>query len=511
VETTTPAPGESGLRLARNAGWNMAGQALPLVAAFAALPVVVRELGPERFGLLGLVWLVLGYFNLFDLGLGRATVKLVSEAVGRGRRRDAASLARVSGYAHAGLGVVAALGLYLAVPWLVGAVFDVAPGMAVETARVLRLLAFALPFVLVMHAHRSVLEGLQRFGVANALKVPFATALYLAPLLGVALGWSMPGIVAAMVATRVAAAAAYAVAAARAFPAGGLRAPFEPRLLRALLAFSGWIAVSNTVVPLVVYLDRLTITALHSLESLAYYVGAYEVASKALLVPIAVSGAALPLFSGLTAAASARLASRTADASRLVILLVTPVSVVLILCSEPLLSAYLGPDYAAAGTAVFVLLNVAVFLNALAFVFSALVEGVGRPDVIAKYHLAELPVYLAVLIALAGAYGIVGAAAAWLLRMAWTVPVFVFIAARVAGLRWSELRALGLPRDARDAALAVGGACAIWYFARPGWLLALSASGTVVASYALYNWFARFHARERAAIRALATFCRRPG
>lgn len=52
---------------------------LPLLVGLAAIPITVRYLGDARFGLLGLVWAILGYFSVFALGLGRATTKFVSE------------------------------------------------------------------------------------------------------------------------------------------------------------------------------------------------------------------------------------------------------------------------------------------------------------------------------------------------------------------------------------------------------------------------------------------------
>lgn len=73
----------SGEILARNTLLNFVGQALPLVAV-VTIPFIVRGLGIERFGLLSLAWVVLGYFTIFDLGLGRATTKYVAEALGKG-------------------------------------------------------------------------------------------------------------------------------------------------------------------------------------------------------------------------------------------------------------------------------------------------------------------------------------------------------------------------------------------------------------------------------------------
>src|SRR5512145_213743 len=85
---STPSPRLEihGRHLARNAALNLAGQAAPLLVGVLCIPPVIAGLGAERFGLLALAWAVLGYFSVFDLGLGRATTKFVAEALGRGER-----------------------------------------------------------------------------------------------------------------------------------------------------------------------------------------------------------------------------------------------------------------------------------------------------------------------------------------------------------------------------------------------------------------------------------------
>lgn len=68
----------SDLGLGRNTLWNLLGQGAPLLAAVFAIPVLVAKLGTERFGVLSLIWMAIGYFSVFDLGLGRALTQLVA-------------------------------------------------------------------------------------------------------------------------------------------------------------------------------------------------------------------------------------------------------------------------------------------------------------------------------------------------------------------------------------------------------------------------------------------------
>ncbi len=60
---------DSGEALARNTVLNVVGQALPLLATVVAIPPALRALGADRFALLSLAWVVLGYFGALDLGL----------------------------------------------------------------------------------------------------------------------------------------------------------------------------------------------------------------------------------------------------------------------------------------------------------------------------------------------------------------------------------------------------------------------------------------------------------
>src|SRR5258705_305438 len=74
--------------LARNTLWSLLGQAIPLVAAAFAVPLLLHALGAEAFGVLTLSWTLIGYFTLFDFGLGRALTRVVAEGLGGGDTKE---------------------------------------------------------------------------------------------------------------------------------------------------------------------------------------------------------------------------------------------------------------------------------------------------------------------------------------------------------------------------------------------------------------------------------------
>ncbi|NJS13252.1 MAG: hypothetical protein HC788_00115 [Sphingopyxis sp.] len=62
----------------RNTFYNLLGLGLPLLVALFAIPVLIDSLGSANFGILTIIWAVVSYFGLFDLGLGRAVTQQIA-------------------------------------------------------------------------------------------------------------------------------------------------------------------------------------------------------------------------------------------------------------------------------------------------------------------------------------------------------------------------------------------------------------------------------------------------
>ena len=96
------------MSIGRNTMYNLMGTAVPTLLALVTVPAYLRLIGPERYGVLAIAWLVLGYFGVFDLGLGRATAQRISAL------RDAGADVRATAFGTAlvtnlGVGLIGAL------------------------------------------------------------------------------------------------------------------------------------------------------------------------------------------------------------------------------------------------------------------------------------------------------------------------------------------------------------------------------------------------------------------
>lgn len=424
-----------GRTLVRSAAWNLVGQSAPLLAAIVAIPIALRGFGTERFGALSLAWLLIGYVSLFDLGLGRALTKLAAENLAAGREREVAGTAWTALSLMLGLGAAGALFIALLAPWLVGRVLRIPPELRVETEGALYLLAASVPFVISSAGLRGLLEAKQRFGLVNAVRIPQGVLTFVGPALVLPFSTSLVPVVAVLAVVRVLTWAVHLALCLRVFPSLRHGPLLQPSRAMPLLRLGGWMTVTNVVGPLMVYLDRFLIGGLLSLAAVAYYATPYEMVTKLLLVPSAIAQVLFPAFSASLAVDRPRAALLFDRALKAVFLALFPVTLLVVTLAPELLRLWLGADFARQSGRVLQWLAAGVFLNGLAQIPFALIQGAGRPDFTARLHLLELPLYLAGVWWLIHVRGVEGAAIAWTIRAAVDAVVLLLVAARTVPAR----------------------------------------------------------------------------
>lgn len=401
--------------LARNTLLNLTGQVVPLIIAFFAIPLLLRGLGTDRFGVLTLSWMVLGYFSLFDLGLGRATIRFVAEAIGKGEVGSLPALIWTSFSLHLMLGVAAGIVLALLTPLLAGDVFNISPEMTGDARSTFFILSASIPVILVSTVLRGVLEANQRFELINMVQIPAGSLTFLLPLAGLFMGFGLPGIVILLMLARLAAALAYLMFCVKIFPVLKEGYCFDRKVVRPLMSFGGWITVSNVAGLFVVYLDRFMIGALLSMAAVTYYAAPYEVVVRLMVFPLSLVAVLFPVFSSAGSASMELIGRIYARSIKYLLLVMGPLVLSMILFAGHILQFWLGSEFAEKSTLVFQILAAGMLMAPVQISISFL-QGIGRPDVVAKFYVVKLFLYLPLLWFLVSDFGITGAALAWSLQ-----------------------------------------------------------------------------------------------
>lgn len=401
----------------RNSFYNLLGLGLPLLVAVVAIPLLISSLGVERFGILTIIWVVVSYFGLLDLGLGRAVTQQVAicRAVA-----DEERLRRVVGTSTI---LMAALGIVGAIIMLVTAAqlarLLAASADPEEVTRAFYWMALAMPAIVLTSGYRGILEALGRFGLVNAIRLPMGIFTYAGPLAMVWLGHgNLEAIAAILCAGRIAACAIHAYLALRSLPGGYGWGVWDTSLVRPLLSMGGWMTVTNVVSPLMNYTDRFILGIAVSASAVAYYATPQELVLRIGVIPSAVTSALFPLFAAQAISRHSVDLSRSMWRYSLAILgLLTPLTAALVVFAHPILALWISSEFATQAALPLQIMALAALFSGLAQVPFTMLQGRAKADQTAKLHLFELPLYLILLWYLALSHGVLGAAIAWLIRI----------------------------------------------------------------------------------------------
>lgn len=407
----------SGRLLSRNWVLNLMGWIVPLSVALFSIPYVVRGLGAEKFGILSIASALLGYFGIFDLGLGRATTKFVAESLARHEPERLPHVVWTSLWVQVLLGMVGTFITVSLIPIAVDRYLKISPALLSDTRNSLIVLSTSLTVVLSGNALRGVLEAGQMFDIVNYVKVPTNTSMFLLPAVGVFFRLSLPGIIWLLVAARVCATISYLAACLRYFPT--IRGHYLPHRgsIRPLLVYGGWITVSNFLTPLLAYVDRFFIGSMVSMGAVGYYSAPYEAINRAWVVPATLAATLFPAFTNLdTGGARNRLEELCARSLKSLLLISAPTLLILALFAKQILRLWLGTEFATQSALTLQILALGMLISSIALVPFSLLQGIGRPDLTGIFSIIEFLFQIVCCWLLVRRFGIAGAALAWTMK-----------------------------------------------------------------------------------------------
>lgn len=411
----------SALAVASNSLMNLGTSLILMALGFVLVPLTIRAFGNELYGILSVTFLVLGQLGWLDLGLSRATGKFVAEALDRDQPEEAAAWCRTALWTQGAIGSGGAIIVWVLAPLLVSGL-RVSPAHVHVAVQVLRIFALSVPLTLMTSSLTGGLQASQRFLAINLINVLGAVWTYAAYGIGILTGGNLLLVVYGLLAWRVINLVLLFLCARRALPAlGKLRlspstGDYRARLGR-MLRFGGWVTVSAVAGPLLLYFDQWLIGLLLGVGLLPYYTVPLNLLARLSIFPASMTSTLFPAFSALSARGHWDEVTRYLFTSaRYLLLLTAPVLVMLVVWGPAFLSRWLGPAFGARAGAAFQILALGTAAGLLAPTVGALLEGAGRPDLLAKIYVAEVPVNLLLVWWCTQTWGLVGAAASYSAR-----------------------------------------------------------------------------------------------
>ncbi len=401
------------MSLKRNTLWNLGGSVVPLAAAVAFIPFTLERLGYEAFGVLTLIWGVIGYFSLFDMGVGRALTYQLSRLMAIGRIAEIGPTLRAGMLLTCGAGLVGAGLVWLLAPGLAKHWLKISPALQHDALLAFTIAAIGVVPTTLVSGLRGGLEGLDRFAASNMSRMGLGLWMFALPawsvymhgpalwvitlylvlgrcLVLLGLGWQLSGYVCS----------------------GWVS--LEKRHLKGLWNYGFWVTVTGVVGPLMVYGDRFFVSAAVGAEQLPLYAIPQEGLLRLLLIPMALTGALLPRLAAIgkeETLLAYRQSNRQVQVSMFVICSLAAA------LAYPVLALWLSAEFARAALPIVWVMCAGIWINSMAMLPYTLLHAKGNPRLTALFHLAELLLYLLALWILSSQFGLLGAALAWVARV----------------------------------------------------------------------------------------------
>jgi len=391
----------------------------------------MRRIGTERFGVLSLAWIVLGYVGVLDLGLGRALTQLVAQRIGGPEENRIPRLAWTSLLLLFLLGFLGALITCAISPWLVHKALKIPASLQTETLQGFFLLGASVPITMLTSGLRGLLEALQRFRLLSLIRIAMAIFSFGGPLLVLPFSRSLVPIFTVLIAGRIMGCIAHGIACFRVMPALRKSLGFDFHHTAALFKFGGWLTAANLAGQAVNYVDRFLIGGLLSLTAVAFYTTPFDMLTRLWVIPAALISVLFPAFSVTFEHDPGRAGLLLARGVKYVLMSIFPLVLIIVTLSREILGVWLGPVFAQNSAPVLRLLAAGIFLNCLAQVPFTFIQGAGRPDIITKMTFVQFPLYLVAAWLMILNFGITGAAIAWTTRAALEACFFFLCAVRL--------------------------------------------------------------------------------
>jgi O-antigen/teichoic acid export membrane protein len=400
--------------LRRNFVFNLIYPMMRLAVAIVTVPIYVHHVGDARYGVISIVWILLGYFGFLDLGLSRASTNALSK-LRDAPQPDRARVLLTTLTLNFCFGLVGTVLLYFGGGYLFEHVLSVPEALKPEVAGALPWIACLFPMALVSGAAMGALESRERFLTANLFQMFSMILSQVAPVIMAV--FVSPSLKVVIPSVAIAQALNIVVQLAYVYRLEGpisLKA-FDRAEARKLLGYGGWVTVSSVISPLLVSADQFLIGSLIGVAGVAHYAVPMNLVVRTQTVPAALARTFFPRMSVLSGDAARDLGARALQSLGYGYAAICAPAIVI---SPVFFRYWIGHDFAQIAAPVAQILFIGAWINGLAFVSFTLIQGQGRPDLTGKLHFAEILPFLGILWLLASTLGLNGAAIAWSLRSA---------------------------------------------------------------------------------------------
>lgn len=416
-------------QLAPVAGASAAVTGWLAVLGLVTTPIMLHTLGAAAYAVFALITIMTSYLSNLELGFGNTTLRFLAQARGIGDRDAESRIVGTSLFVYSFAGALAAAIALLGAPVIATSFANFPAELEDDAVGAIRLAALVLLLTFFYSFAQVSLQALGKFRALLWSRVVSGTLLSGAAVATAVVFEDVRAVLVASVIVSLLTCIALFPVLGRAL-AAPVRPSFHSPTFRQMAAFGGVVLVTGLAYQAMMQGPPTVLAGVAPADELAAFAVAAVVFQQIVLLIRAASTAFLP-FASATGGDDdrERLAEVFRSHLRLTVTVIGPVAGFLIVFAEPILTLWLGADFAAEIADPLRLLAMAGFVLAVSTPAADVAHGVGRPGWNLAYNLAAGATGITATVLLARESGADGAALGLLIGVSVVTPAFLVLTA----------------------------------------------------------------------------------
>lgn len=407
---------------------NYVGRSWSAILALILVPIYIRYVGIEAYGLIGFFTSLLAVVGILDLGLGNTINRelAISSASSKNKytQRDLVRTFEIIYWIIAVVaGIIIMFGAsFISNNWLNSENID-----SETLIFSIQMMAIAVTFRFPMSLYQGGLMGLQKQVLTNKILVFVGTlrglgAIFVLEFISSTIGtffiWQA---IISLFSSLI-----FALTLWYNLPESNRRSKFNKDILVSVWRYTAAISANAIVGLLISQIDKILLSKLLSLEKFGYYIIATTVASVIWLIIVPIGQAIFPKFAELYKSNKNELIPLFHKSCQILALILIPVCSILVFFSKEIILIWMGDPLIAQNTYIIVsLLVLGTFLNGLSSITSYAGSAFGWPEGMLYINVAQSIIITPLLIFLVFRLDSLGAAIAWVIINSTYIFIYV--------------------------------------------------------------------------------------
>jgi O-antigen/teichoic acid export membrane protein len=370
-------PSAIGHKILRNTAWNFFSRLIHIPISICLIPFIINQVGAERYGVWVMLFALVDYFSLLDLGIGAATIKYVA---------DYYALQNIRKIGHVILNTcvfnlvfIPPLAASLIFADEILTFFSIAPQNIAEAKFIFDCILLIFALSQFSSVFRNTLIGLQRIHVSNFFEIVYVLVYAAATWIVLGSGSGLKGLAVTLFCLRCGLAFAQMLCLLKAIP-GCVRGlgTIDLEMGKEFIRYGFKLQLTSLAGLLNFQLDKLLIGHFLKMEFVTFYELGSKIAVMVRMLPSVLMSPLIPASAELSVLNDTeRLEELYLRSTRYITLIAAPMAAFLVAMGPAIMKLWLGNQTQASAVAALQLLAIGYFFNIITGAVSSIGRGIG--------------------------------------------------------------------------------------------------------------------------------------